>query len=71
MMQRGFMPARSIYPIDETKTDPASAGQVIAMFCMGLPIFDIVNGFFNRCRGGMLHSHIFGCGWMTCCYKSK
>ena len=35
------------------------------------PFFDIVNGFFNRCRGGMLHSHIFGCGWMTCCYKSK
>jgi len=35
------------------------------------PFFDIVNGFFNRCRGGMLHSHIFGCECMTCCYKSK
>ena len=24
------------------------------MFCMGLPIFDIVNGFLNRCRGGIV-----------------
>jgi hypothetical protein len=29
-------------------------GQAIAMFCMGLPIFDIVNGFLNRCRGAWI-----------------
>jgi hypothetical protein len=38
---------------------------VIAMFCMGLPIFDIVNGFLNRCRGGIVVlAQIFKvCGW--------
>ena len=34
---------------DEKKRDPASAGQA------GLPPnFDIVNGFLNRCRGGIV-----------------
>jgi hypothetical protein len=33
------------------------------MFCMGLPIFDIVNGFLNRCRGGIVDAgrQTFGC----------
>jgi hypothetical protein len=37
------------YLQDETKADPASAGQATSV-----AVFDIVNGFLNRCRGGIV-----------------